>query len=123
MYTILKCLKLPDLLKKSLEIFFHTLWRTVLNLGSAWLAAKTKNKYSNKPAKGYKSIIQRFSEDLATSVFVHSCLIFFFLGKDSDASESSEDSLDGDSSGDGDDSSDNSDEDDDDDDKEKSDSD
>ena len=34
---------------KSLELFFHTRWRTVLNLGPAWLAdicaAKKINKY------------------------------------------------------------------------------
>ena len=55
---------------KSLKLFFHTLWQTVLNLGPAWLAdvcaAKNINEYSNKPAKGYERIIQRFSEDMAT---------------------------------------------------------
>ena len=46
--SILKCL------------FFHTLWRTVLNLGPAWPAdvcAPKTQKNINKPAKGHKRII------------------------------------------------------------------
>ena len=29
---------LRHLILKSLELFFHTSWRTILNLGPAWLA-------------------------------------------------------------------------------------
>ena len=56
---------------KSLELFFHTLWRTFLNLAPAWpadvCAAKIyKQIFKNKLHKGYERIIRRFEEDLAT---------------------------------------------------------
>ena len=66
-------LKLPDLLKFS-RIIFHTLQRTVLNfracLAGRCLCSKHRNKYSNKPAKGYKRINRRFQVDLATLIFI-----------------------------------------------------
>ena len=54
-----------------MELFIHTLWWTVLNLGPAWpldfCADKTWTNIFIKPAKGYERMIQRFREDLATS--------------------------------------------------------
>ena len=64
-------LKLPDLLKISQIILSCPLadcFEFRAFLASRFLCSQNIKKYSNKPAKGYERIIQRFSEDLTNLV-------------------------------------------------------
>ena len=67
---------------KYLELFFHALWWTVLIQGlfGRQMSVQSKHKYSNKPTKGYKRIIKRFLEDLATLVVTDRIRTIFVFG-------------------------------------------
>ena len=57
----LKLTKSIQIFLKSLELFFHTLWRTDFNSGPAWpvdvCAAKTSTNDQKIPGKGIERII------------------------------------------------------------------